>query len=132
MKVATSLLAPSAAALQVVKATLDGLKSMKQNSPWITLFNRESQYARNARFQITLAEEVEGGQFLVALMAFGLLAQSALTQILFFKFRKNDVQLKYSAGKVTINTAVLESVRDDMTTRLKAYAKDYVRGLPNL
>jgi ribosomal protein S5 len=57
MKVAASLLGPSAETLAVVKATLDALKSTGTSSPWITLFNRESRSANTARFQINLIEE---------------------------------------------------------------------------
>jgi hypothetical protein len=70
MKIAASLLGPSAATLEVISATLEALKSMKEDSPWIRLFKRESQSAQSARFQVTLAEERDDGQFLISLMAF--------------------------------------------------------------
>jgi hypothetical protein len=132
MKVAASLLGPGAAALPIIKATLDALKNMNQNSPWITLFNRESQHASTARFQVTLAEEGAAGQFLVTLMAFGLKANATLTQVLFFKFRSNDVELTHSSGKVTINAPVLAAVRSAIEQKLAAHATKYIRGLPDL
>jgi hypothetical protein len=132
LTIAASLLGPNVAALQVIKATLNALKQMRDNSPFIRLFNRESQYAKTARFQIMLAEQAESAQFLVTLMAFGLVAEATFTQVLFFKFRSNAVELKHSSGKVTINPTVLESVRDAMKRKLAAYAKDYVAKLPDL
>lgn len=132
LSIATTLLGPGSAALGVVKDTLGALQTMKKDSPWITLFNRESKYARNGRFQITLAEDTADGQFLVTLLAFALVAQSDLTQILFFKFGSNDVRVKYSAGKVTINTEVLDFIRDDVRQRIANYAKNYVKGLPDI
>ena len=132
LTVAASLLGPGTAALQIVKSTLDAMQAMKQNSPFITLFNRESQHAETARFQVTLADQSQEGQFLVALMAFGLTAKSTLTQVLFFKFHGSDVELKHSSGRVTINTTVLESVRDAVAAKLAAHASSYMRGLPDL
>ena len=60
MKVAASLLGPAATTLAVVQATLDALKSMSADSPWITLFNRESQSAKTARFQVTAGRTGRG------------------------------------------------------------------------
>ena len=129
---ATGLLGPHAAGLEVVKQVLGALEKMDTSSPWITLFNRESRFAKTARFQITLAEEAPGGQFLVSLLAFALVAQTTLTQVLFFKFNKNDVRLKHSAGKVTINTTVLDAIRDAVSQRIAQFSADYVKGLPQL
>ena len=132
LAVAATLLGSAATSLQVVKATLDALKSLKQNSPWITLFHRESQRASTARFQVTLAEEAPAGQFLVTLMAFGLNAKGTLTQVLFFKFQSNDVELKHASGSVTINEQVIMAVRDDIAGKLVGYAQNYIRTLPDL
>jgi hypothetical protein len=132
IELATSLLGPQAAALQLVKTTLTALQSMDQDSPWIMLFNRESRFAKSARFQITLAEEKSEGQFLVTLMAFGLVAAKTLTQVLFFKFRSNEVRLKHSSGKITINTTVLDAIREPISKKLAAFSADFVRGLPDL
>jgi hypothetical protein len=129
---ATSLLGPQAAALQVVKSTLSALEKLDQDSPWITLFSRESQFVKTARFQVTLAEDAPDGGFLVSLMAFGLVAESKVTQVLFFKFKSNDVRLKHSSGKVTINTTVLDAIRDAVSQKIAKFSGDFVRGLPDL
>ncbi|MBI3435687.1 MAG: hypothetical protein HY056_11525 [Proteobacteria bacterium] len=105
---------------------------MSTNSPWITIFNRESQHAKSARFQVSLADQNEAGEFMVTLMAFGLSASATLTQVLFFKFRTNEVELKHSSGKVTINATVLAAVRGAIEKKLASHATSYVRGLPDL
>jgi hypothetical protein len=132
MQVAASLLGPAATTLTVIKATLDALKSMSADSPWIAIFNRESQSAKTARFQVTLAEQGADDQFLVSLMAFGLEAKSTLTQVLFFKFKSSEASLKHYSGKVTINTHVLTSVRDLIKNKIAAHAIDYIMALPDL
>ena len=130
IKVATSLLGPTASTLTVVKASLDALKSSSENSPWITLFNRESQTAHTARFQVTQTEQGENDEFLVSLMAFGLEAQTTLTQVLFFKFKSSEATLKHYSGKVTINSDVLTSVQGTIKQRLAGFANDYIKELP--
>jgi hypothetical protein len=132
MKVAASLLGPSAATLAVVKATLDALKATTANSPWITLFDRESKSVNTARFQVSLVEEGYREHLLVSMMAFGLEATSKLTQVLFTKFRSNDVSLKQYSSKITIEVDVLDAVRDLISEKVAAFARDYVRALPDL
>jgi hypothetical protein len=129
---ATTLLGGSPGALAIVKATLDSLRNMDANSPWLTIFNREGQTGETARFQVTLAQPDDRGQFLVTLMAFGLQARSTLTQVLFFKFRSNEAMLKHFSGAVSIDAEVLAAVRDAIRQKLAAHVKAYVRTLPDL
>jgi hypothetical protein len=132
MKVAASLLGPAATTLAVIQATLDALKSLSADSPWLAIFNRESQSAQTARFQVTLAEQTEDNQFLVSLMAFGIEAKATLTQVLFFKFKSSETSLKHYSGKVTINPHVLANVRDLIKAKIAAHAIDYIKALPEL
>ena len=132
LEVAKVLLAGAPAALTVVTKTLESLKKMSADSPWITLFNRESRSAKTGRFQVTLAEPDATGGLLVTMMAFGMEAKATITQVLFFKFKKNEARLQHHSGKVTINSTVLTAVRDDIADKLKAHAKSFVAGLPPL
>jgi hypothetical protein len=132
LEVAAALLAGTPGALALVKTTLESLQKMSSNSPWITLFNRESQSANTARFQVSLVNEDENRRLLVALIAFGLEARTTLTQVLFFKFHTNDVTLHHHSGKVTINAQLLAGVRDQIASKLVSYASDYIKGLPDL
>ena len=117
------------ATLEIVKTTLEALKT---DGPWLTLFTRQSQSAKTAKFQITLAHEGEGDQFLVSLMTFALEAASALTQVLSFKVRMNEATLKQRSAKITINSAVLNSVREEISRRLEKHAAAYMEALPEL
>lgn len=131
ISVASVLLGPSPTALAIVTSTLSALQSMDESSPWITIFSRETQAARAAKFQISLAEQDAAGQFYVNSMAFMLEAESRITQVLFFKAKKNEVKLTHVSGKVTINTTVLDGIKDDIKAKLVGHASNYVRGLPD-
>jgi hypothetical protein len=132
LDVAAVLLAGSPGALLLIKSTLEALEKMSADDPWITLFNRESQSANTAHFQVSLVERDASAQLLLSLIAFGLEAKHRLTQVLFFKFRRNDVTLHHYAGKVSINGPLLAAIRDDIAGRLVAYASDYIKALPPL
>jgi hypothetical protein len=128
LSVATVLLGPGTAALAVIQSTLDAMKSMS-DGPWMTVFKRESQTARAARFQITLVEPTPQDGSMVTLMAFELEATATLTQVLFFKFRSSDVMLRHASGRVTINTEVLAAVRPAIAEKIAAYTGNYVAAL---
>jgi len=126
MQVLTVLMGPQAAALVVVKAALDALQSMNENSPWITLFDRQSKMGKSARFQVATAEIDASGLLQVALVAFNLKARSDMTQVLFFKYSSSSTSLQYAAGKATIYEAALAEQRDAIAARLSAYRSAYV------
>lgn len=118
LKVATTLLGSAPTALAIVTSTIQAMKDMDKDNPWITIFDREIKKAMEAKFQIALAEEGENGQFLVNIMAFSLKAKSNLTQILFIIIRKDEVNFKYLSSKVTISDEVLNGVRDLVEKKL--------------
>jgi hypothetical protein len=132
LAVATTLLGGAPTALALVTTTLKSLQSMDESTPWIAIFNRESQTARAGRFQISLVDEDAAGQFFVSLMAFGLEAKSEIKQVLFFKARSKDVKLRHYSGRVTINTTVLDAVRDAIKQKLIDHVNDFVSTLPDL
>ncbi len=132
LKVAGALLGPATASLALVSTALEALKSMDESSPWITLFNRESQKASTARFQISVADQSASGELSVALMAFGLEASTTLTQVLFFKSLSTQATLRHCSARVGVDADVLLGVRDALKVKLVAHASDWVKTLPDL
>jgi len=129
LDVAAVVLAGSPGALAIVKKTLESLQKLSSDSPWITIYSRESRSATTARFQVSLAEPGEDDGLLVTIIAFGVDAKATMTQVLFFKFKKHQAVLRHHSGKVTVNTDVLGSVRDDIAAKLQAHTKGFVAGL---
>ncbi len=122
----TVLLGPQAAALVVVQTALEALQSMNENSPWITLFDRQSKSGKSAKFQVAAAQVNPGGLLQVALVGFELVVKATLTQVLFVKYASNATRLKYAAGKATIYEGALEGQRAAIASRLAAYRSAYV------
>lgn len=131
LEIAGALLGGSPGALVLVTKTLEALKKMSADSPFITLFHRESQSANTARFQVSLVEGDATGVMLT-LIAFGLEARASVTQVLFFKFHKNDVTLRHNSGKVSINAALLAGIRPQVSAKIVAFTNDFIERLPDL
>lgn len=127
IKVLGLLLGPQVAAVTLVTQTLEALQSMNENSPWITLFDQQSATTRTARFQVATAQYVDTDELEVALIAFDLKSKQKLTQVLFFKFNKSAVAMKYASGRASIFEAALAQSREEVAARLAAYRTEYVK-----
>jgi hypothetical protein len=120
LEVMTAALGPSAAALAVIGATIDALKGMNPQSPWMTIFSRESQKARIARFQIGLVE------------ACLIEAHNDITQVLFFKFKNAGATFRANSGKVSINRPRLSELSPFIVDQIRAYQTNYLSTILNL
>lgn len=129
-KVAAVLLAPNPAALAVVLSTINALKAASGDSAWFRIFSRESQQAHSARFQVSLVHEGEAEDFLVTLMAFGVEAESSVTQVAFFKFKASRATLKYRSAQVTVGVG--PQVAEAIARKVADYQNSYIATLPEL
>jgi hypothetical protein len=129
LSVAATLLGPAPAALAVVRSTLLAMESMA-DGPWMMIFQQESQAAKAARFQVTVAEPAAPGGVTVSLMAFELDAKSKLTQVLFFKFRSADVTLRHSSSRASVDGVLLAGTAPAVAKKVAAYLKSYVEAIP--
>jgi hypothetical protein len=125
-KVLAALLGPQAAALVVVQAALEALQEMNENSPWLTLFDRQSRTEKSARFQVATAQVGASGLIQTGLVGFSLKAKAQLTQVLFFKFASGSTKLQYAAGQATIYEAALAEQREQIASKLKDYRRQLV------
>jgi hypothetical protein len=128
LKVAAVVLGAAPTALAIVTSTIQAMKSMDADNPWITIFDRESKQSNTARFQVSLAEQ-SGSAVSLSLMAFALEANSTLTQVLFFKIRRDKVRLQQCSTQVGINEEVLGAVRSKVKNKLAGMSRDFVDSL---
>ncbi|MDR3417038.1 MAG: hypothetical protein P4L83_12705 [Nevskia sp.] len=130
LTVASGLLGGTASAgYALIKLTLDALKKLSDSSPWITMFSRESQHEKAARFQVSLVNQDANQDFLVSLMAFTLEASQTVEQVLFFKFKSMTATLRQFSGDVTINDRVLNHVAPLIAQKVDAFYDGYVLGV---
>jgi hypothetical protein len=134
VEVLSVALGPSPAALAIIKATATALQAMKSDSPWLTLFSRESQKANISRFQIGLVEEKDGAdaQIMVSLLACVISAENTITQVLFFKFRDARAAFKASANKASLNPRSLVDLGPAIRAKVRAFQADYVSSIHDL
>ena len=62
-------------------------------------------------------------------MTFSMEANKRVTQVLFFKLKKNKAELRRSLAKLSINQPSLEALRPDIRARVLAFQKAYIASL---
>ena len=127
--VVTAMLAPGAGALPLVLSVLNGLKEMDSNSKWITVFDRASQHARGAKFQLSYVDADADGNPKISAICFGLTAQRTVTQVLFFKFSEDSAALKSANGSLSMNAEQLVAARADIAARVRPFVADFIKNL---
>jgi len=128
LEVAAVLLGGAPTALALITTTLNALKT--KDSPWLTLFERQSKTGRAAKFSFALARPAQGGGFEVDMAAFSLVATTQLTQVLLFKLNTTDAKLHYSHCTAATSQAVLDATRDMVKQKIADYVAEYIQALP--
>ncbi len=119
-------LGPAAAAATIVTAVLKGLSDMDKDSPWITLFERESQRASANSFQVSYADVVDGTTPRISLACFELDAERSVVQVLFFKFSDSSAKLRSFGTSLSINNQVFEQTKSVVDKKLAGYVSNYI------
>jgi hypothetical protein len=132
IEVMTAVLAPAAGALSIITSTINALKAMNADSSWITIFSRESQKAKIARFQVGLVEKDPAGDVFVSLIACVVEASNTITQVLFFKFKESEAVFSAYSSKVSINRAALTDLSHMIRTKIRAYQTDYLSSIKDI
>lgn len=132
IEVLTVALGPAPAALAIITASLNALKGMESDSSWITIFSRESQKARLARFQVGLVDREEGGDVFVSMLACLVEANHNITQVLFFKFKQDKASFRANTAKVSVNRATLAGLGPKIRDKVVAYGADYLSSIVDL
>lgn len=126
LEIMSIALGPTATTLAIVNGALNSLKAMKTNTPWITIFNRETQIARMARFQVGLVEKEEKSDVFVSLLACLIEAQRDIVQVLFFKWKEDRATFRANTAKVSVNRASLVDLLPVIRNKVRAYELDYL------
>jgi hypothetical protein len=124
--VLTAMLGPQLAVLPMVISVLRGLEEMDQNSPWITLFDRSSQHAQGAKFQVGYVTANAQGDPQMVLACFGVDARRKITQVLFLKSSVDQATIKKASTTLTNTVAGLNDTKAIIRDRVKLVINDSI------
>ena len=109
----------------IILSALDNLQKMKEDSPWITLFDRETRRfsVQEMHFGAAVANGTETEiRYAVARLHVDL----GQTQILFFRVTKNTADFESLTTRMSVSNSLMAVMEDDLKTRLSALIKRYI------
>lgn len=125
--VLTAMLGPVGAAASMVVSVLNGLQQMDKDSPWITVFDRASEHSSGAKFQFGFVDVGPNPSSVsIKLVAFAIDASRTITQVLFFKFSRHDAKLKTADGRLGIEGARLDGIREAVAARVQPFLAESI------
>ncbi len=115
--------------LQIVARALDGIKSLADSNGKIQAFEKNTHSESNGSFQIGVATQ-EGNAVSMNLGTFLITSTSRVSHILFIKFSKDETDLQYASGKLTLDQNIYENVRTLVQNKLSGRAVEFVTEIP--
>lgn len=119
-----------AAAASLIVTALNQMKDMDKDSPWITLFDRQSRRFEVTEYQFSVVEVV-GDTVHLKLAAARLDAKFGLTQVLFFKVRSENATFEQANQSLSTEAAMLADMNGELKVKLMGLTKSFIRSLPD-
>ena len=123
--VLTAMLGPVGAAASMVVTVLKGLQQMNAESPWITLFDRSSSHASGAKFQLGFVD-ADSAMVTVRLLALAVNAERRVTQVLFFKFARNQARLAVAETELGVGVERLKGIAPAVAAKIAPHLVDNI------
>ncbi len=125
----TSVFGPIGAAGSLIITALKQLKEMDKNSPWITLFDRESRHFNVTQYQFSMVQVV-GNDVTLKLACARLNAFYGLTQVLFIKVKEESAKFEAANQELKTDPYFLAEMNKDLKAKLAQFAKEEVLRIP--
>lgn len=126
----TAAFGGAVAAGALIITALKQLQDMNKNSPWITLFDRESRHFDVSEYQFSVVEVI-GDTVHLRIAAARLDASFGKTQVLFFKLNKQKADFEQANQSFSTEAALLTEMNADLKIKLMTLTKSFIRSLPD-
>lgn len=127
--VVTTILGPAASAASIILAVLNGLEQMDKDSPWLTLYQRKSMNAQGGKFQMSYIDAGAGGGVSLKTAFFGVDAQRAITQILFFRFSSQTARLKSATSEMALGSDLIDDVANPLREKVGPFIVENIKNI---
>ena len=114
-------LGPAAAAGSIILKALEGLQSMDQDSPWLTLFQEKCQTVTGAKFGVSVVDAGPGGGASLQSAYFSIEASQKITQILFLKIATLGATMNGAKSSLSIADQVIADTKDALQKKVAPF-----------
>jgi hypothetical protein len=126
----TAAFAGAVGAGALILTALKQLQEMDKNSPWITLFDRQSRHFDVTEYQFSVVQVI-GDTVHLKVAAARLNASFGTTQVLFFKLKKQNAEFEQANQSFSAEAALLTEMNADLKVKLMTLTKSFIRSLPD-
>jgi hypothetical protein len=125
----TAAFGPAVAAGSLIITALNQLQAIDTSSPWITLFDRQSQRFNITEYQFSVVE-IQGDHVQLKIAAARFDASYGKTQVLFFKITQEHASFELGTGAYSSQVSLQEQMNAALKSKLAAYTDTYISSLP--
>jgi hypothetical protein len=125
----TAAFGGAVAASALIIVALNQLQDMDKNSPWITLFDRESRRFDVTEYQFSVVE-VAGDQVTLRLACARFDASFGRTQVIFVKVTQEHAHFNSATQTLSTNANLLVEMNDGLKAKLAGFTAAYIQNLP--
>jgi hypothetical protein len=118
------------AAGAIILTALKQLQEMDKDTPWITLFDRQSRRFEVTEYQFSVVQVV-GDTVHLKVAAARLDASFGKTQVLFFKLKNQNAEFEQANQSFSAEAALLTEMNVDLKVKLMTLTKSFIRSLPD-
>ncbi len=126
--IVTAIFGPGAAASSIILTVLNGLDSMDQDAPWITVFQQNSNKVKAANFGLSYVDGGDGGATLKTAY-FTLQGSQSLTQVLFFKIKSSDATMKSGRCEMSLSGETIAASQDVLRQKVGPFIVDNIKNI---
>jgi hypothetical protein len=126
--IVTAIFGPGAAASSIILTVLNGLDSMDQDAPWITVFQQNSNKVKAANFGLSYVDGGDKGATLKTAY-FTLQGAQSLTQVLFFKFKSSDATMKSGRCEMGLSEETIATSQDVLSQKVGPFIVDNIKNI---
>jgi hypothetical protein len=126
----TAAFGPTVAAGALILTAIKQLKEMDKNSPWIALFDRQSQRFNITEYQFSVVQ-VNNNNVQIKLAAARFDASYGQTQVLFFKIKQEQAGFQSASGTYSTQTDLLTEMNGALKAKLMGFTSTFIKSLPD-
>ncbi len=116
--------------LAIVKATMDGLKGLSDDSKQMLIWDSKSNSGNNGNFQIFPVDQLPNNDVVMLIDAMQFNADSSHYRFLWWSWESNSITIMRSAQKFVLNEDVYGKVRQAVIDKLGDRAEQMVADIP--
>lgn len=117
---------PGPASAAMLKVAADAVKALMTKEEPLRLFERQTKMHRGGNFRIGACDESADGTVTVALGAVNFLADSAVTNVLFWEWNSTEISTYRGEDCMVLNTSLYAKVRKKIEDRLVKEAESAI------